>query len=204
MTSPKGVASIYYDEHGRYLRFEQDLGKISKMTDRDLKTGDGNQLENARCRGRARGLIAIWEEMGEGRNRIWMSVGQTPGHGRAATLALMSEMVAQNATRTPGPQSQLMGRGFVGVMNNITNPFPMSMGRARSRKPRPHPSGEAPRHPLNSWPQCLCHCRHPLEDIHPNPSSSKSEDSTSCPPSLESITGPKSGYEASCSASSTE
>ena len=176
------------------------------MTVKDLKTGDSNQLVNARSRGRARRLITIWEEMRERRNRIWVSVSPTQGHSRAATLPLLSKMVAQNTTRTPDPRSHPMGRGLACVMNNINNPFPMSMGRARSRNPRPHPGGEAPLCLPNSWPQCLCHCRCPLEDItqNPNPSSSESEDSTSGPPSLESITWPKSGYEASCSASSTE
>ena len=93
------------------------------MTDRDLKTGDTNQHENVRSRGRARGLIAIWEEMRERRNRIWVSVGLTPGHGRAATLALLSEMVAQNTTRTQALDLIQWGVGFTGVMNNINNPF---------------------------------------------------------------------------------
>ena len=138
--------------------------------------------------------------MRERRNRIWVSVNLTPGYGRVATLALLSEMVAQNTTRIPGPRSHPMGRRFVGVMNN--NPFPMSMSRARSRNPGLHPSGETPLHLPNPWPQCLCHCSCPLEDIPPNPnlSSSESEYSTSSPPSLESITGPESGYEASYSA----
>ena len=80
----------------------------------------------------------------------------------------------------------------------------MSMSKARTRNPRPHPSGEAPLHFLNTWPQYLCHCRCPLEDISPNPSSPESEDSTSGPPSLESNTGPESGYEVSFSASGTK
>ena len=94
---------------------------------------------------------------------LWMSVGMTPDHGRVATLALLSEMVAQNATRTPDPRSHPMGRGFMGVMKN--NPFPMSMVRTRSRNLKPHQSGEAQLHLLNSWPQCICHYKCSLEDI---------------------------------------
>ena len=64
------------------------------MTDQNLKPGDNQPIN---FRGRARGLIAIWEEMRQMRNRILLSTCPTLGHGRAATLVLLSEMVAQNA-----------------------------------------------------------------------------------------------------------
>ena len=52
-------------------------------------------------RGRARGLIAVWEEMRKEQNRLWVNTCPTAGHGRAETLALLTEMVSRN-DRTPG------------------------------------------------------------------------------------------------------
>ena len=60
------------------------------MTDQSLKPND-NHLVN--YRGRSRRLIATWEEMRRARNRLWLNTCPTLGHGRAATLVLLSEMV---------------------------------------------------------------------------------------------------------------
>ena len=72
------------------------------------------------------------------RNRIWLSTCPTLGHGRAATIVLLGEMVAQNARvaglRHPPP----MGRGFTGTCDGTNGPAP-SMGRAKARNPGPHP-----------------------------------------------------------------
>ena len=105
------------------------------MTDQNLKPGD-NQLVISRSR--ARGLIAIWEEMRQIRNRIWLSTCPTLGHNRAAILALLSEMVAQNARASGLRHPQPMGRGFTGTSDGINSQAP-SMGRARARNPGPNP-----------------------------------------------------------------
>ena len=66
--------------------------------------------------GRVRGLLAVWEEARRRRDRILIGTCLTLGHGRAATLALLSEMVVQNA-RAPSPRHpQLMGRGLAGMV----------------------------------------------------------------------------------------
>ena len=87
--------------------------------------------------GRARGLIVVWEEVKRRRDRIWLSTCPTLGHGRAGTLALLSEMVVQNA-KVPGLRHpQPMGRGLAGATDCANGPSP-SMGRSRARKPGPH------------------------------------------------------------------
>ena len=63
------------------------------MTDQNSGLGD-KQLVTAMSR--VRGLVAVWKEA-KRRDRIWLSTCLTLGHGRAATLALLIEMVAQNA-----------------------------------------------------------------------------------------------------------
>ena len=136
------------------------------MTDQNLRPGDSQHVNS---RGRARGLIAVWEEMQQMRNRIWLHACPTPGHGRVATVALLSEMVTQNTIRAPGPRSHLMGRGLAGITSNANDPSP-SRDRARNRNPGHHPHVEAPLCLPYSWPQCLCWCRCPA-DIPPSPSS---------------------------------
>ena len=126
------------------------------------------------------------------RDRIWISVSPNLGHSRIATLALLSEMVVQNATRVPGIRnSHPIGRGLADLNSNINDPFP-SMGRARARNPGPHPSVKPLLCLLYSWPQCLCRCRCPLNAPPSPPSFESTSTSTSGPPSLESITEPES------------
>ena len=182
------------------------------MTDQNLGPGD-NQLVTSM--GRVRGLVAVWKEAGRRRDRIWLNACPTLVHGRAATLALLSEMVAQNATRRPGDRNlHPMGRGLAGVTSNTSGPSP-SMGRVRAKNPGPHPCIVDP--PLqipHSWPQYLCRCRYHLpalpsppfaEPAPPRPPSHESDtDSTSGSPSLETVMGSESGYEASGLASSTD
>ena len=65
--------------------------------------------------GRARGLVAVWKEVKIRRDKIWLSTCPTPGHGRAATSALLSKMVVQNA-RVPGSRHlQPVGMGLAGA-----------------------------------------------------------------------------------------
>ena len=72
------------------------------------------------------------------RKRIWLSACLILDHGRAATLALLSKMVAQNARASALRHSQPMGRGFTGTTDSTNGPAP-SMVRARARNPGPHP-----------------------------------------------------------------
>ena len=164
---------------------------------------------------RVRGLVAAWEEARRRRDRIWLSACLTPGHGRAATLALLSKMVAKNATRRPGDRNlHPMGRGLADI-NGYSYNSVSSIGRARAQNPGPSPCVVDPLLCIpNAWPQCLCRCRQDLPALHgqpyaeptpPRPPSSESgTDLTSGPPSLETVTGPQSGYEASGLASSTD
>ena len=157
----------------------------------------------------------VWEEARRKRDRIWLSKCPSPGQGRAATLALLSEMVAQNATRRPGDRNlHPMGRGLAGITSNTNGPSP-SMDRVRARNPGPCPCvADPPLQISHSWPHCLCKCRCNLpalpsppcaEPTPPRPHSSESDmDLTSEPPSLETVMEPVSGYEASGSASSTD
>ena len=156
--------------------------------------------------GRAGGLITVWELMrGKERARlrrggIWTPMIKDLGWGRVATLALMHEMAMQNATRTLGPRQHTRRRRGRGLNYHDQNEdYPTSgMGRARVRNPSPHSLPEPLFHLPYTWSQCLCRCILPAP---PSPSSSESKtDSTSRPPSLESITDPEppeSGYEVS-------
>ena len=111
-----------------------------------------------------------------------------PGRGRAATLVLMGGMVAHNAARAPGQMNpnQIVGRGR--GLADLNNSYPTSrMGRARVRNLGPHLPEPLLCFPY-TWPQCLC--RDTL-DTPPSPPNSDS-DTTSRPPSLESITDTKS------------
>ena len=97
----------------------------------------------------------------------------SPGRGRAATLALMGEMIAQNAARAPGQRNanQIEGRGR-GLADNYPTP---GMGRVRARNPGPHSFSEPPLCPPYTQPQCLC--RDPLETLHSFPENLDSSDS---------------------------
>ena len=113
---------------------------VNKLTEQSLIPND-DQLVN--YRGRATGLIAIWKVMRGERNRLWLSTCLTMGHGRAATLVLFNEMVAQNAIAPGLRHPQPMGRGFPETSDGINDLAP-SMGRARARNPGPHPHGVDP------------------------------------------------------------
>ena len=155
-------------------------------------------------RGRARGHVGGNEK---GKNRLWMSTCLTPGCGRAATLMLLSEMVAWNAQEPRFQHSQSMGRGLTlpGTSNNPCSLVPI---RTKRKNPGLHPQEvDPPLRPPISWPKCLgrsfpAACL----PVEPTPSSR----STSCdtdssgPPSLESVTRPESRYEAFPSSSNTD
>ena len=95
--------------------------------------------------GRARGLLAIWEqtrreeEMRIRRRDIWSPVSVTPDQGRVATLVLLSEAASRNGVRAPSPipiQRRGRGRGLSALLPNHPLP-PSGMGRARSRDTGP-------------------------------------------------------------------
>ena len=183
---------------------------FNKMTDCNLGPGD-NQLVTST--GRVRGLLAVWEEARRRKDRIWLIACLTPGHGRATTLALLSEMVVQKLSEH---QILDMGRGLAGITSNTNDTSP-SLGRARSRNPRPHPHVETPLCLPYSWPQCLCKCRC---DLPPQPDPpcadppqpdplvlSQTKFNETGPPSLDTVSGPdspQSGYEASNLASTSD
>ena len=66
-----------------------------------------------KCRGRARGLVAVWEEERREKNRCWMNTCLTPGCGRAETLKLLTDMVTKNEQKPGIIHSQALGRGFI-------------------------------------------------------------------------------------------
>ena len=143
------------------------------MTDQNLGQ-TGSQLVPSR--GKVRGLMIFWAATRMRRDRIWLSVSPTLGHGRAVTLALLSEMVVQNAIRRPGNRSfHLMGRGLADINGDINYPVP-SMGRARAENPRIHSHVNPPLCLPYPWPQCLCRCRCPLSAPPSPPGSTDSTD----------------------------
>ena len=145
--------------------------------------------------GRARGLLAIWQETRREqeirlrRGGIWSPVSVTPGQGRAATLALLCEVANENTARASSPiHHQRRGRG-----RGLTTPFhdypyiPSGMERARSRNTGPHPCS-FPDSSLQiqiTRPWYLC-----LQGNIPNPSPGPNPpppEAPSGPPSLESM-----------------
>ena len=52
-----------------------------------------------RCRGRARGLVAVWEEERRARNKWWLQNCLLPRCGRAKTLGMLTNMVSRHAQR---------------------------------------------------------------------------------------------------------
>ena len=134
-----------------------------------------------------------------------------------ATLALLKEMVVQNAVGTPSPRKQTgRGRGLT-YYDPDGDHQASGMGRARVRNLSPHPPPEPLLCLPYTWPQYLCRCRQDLpappsppcgQPAPPRPPSSESDmDLTSGPPLLETVTGPdlhESGYEASNSASNSD
>ena len=54
--------------------------------------------------GGAGGLIEVWKEAQRG--KIQAPMLRVPGQGRAATLALLKQMAAQNKVGTLGPRQQ--------------------------------------------------------------------------------------------------
>ena len=154
-----------------------------------------------RPQGRARGLMTVWEWVQEEqwerlrRGGIWTLMVKVPGWGRVATLALLHEMAVQNVV---GGR-----RGRRLTCDQFEDQPSSGKGRARNRNSGPCPSPEPLLCLLYTWPQCLCRHRQNLPALL-SPPSSESEDSTSGPPSLESITGSELGYEVSGSASTTD
>ena len=147
--------------------------------------------------GRARGLMNILEEDRQRQNRLWVNTCPTPGWGRTGTLALLTEMVTKNKQKPGCGQPPALGRG-------LTVPCSLDSVRTWSRTPGPCLQGVDP--PLWQpvfWPKCLGRGFPPTSPpAEPVPSSNSDSDS-SAPPSLESLTGPESGYEA-FSSSNTE
>ena len=82
--------------------FREDITRLNKMTDQNLGQ-EGNQLLPSR--GRMRGLLAVWVKTRMRRGKIWISASTTSGCSMVATLAFLSKMVAQNATKVPGTKT---------------------------------------------------------------------------------------------------
>ena len=77
---------------------------------------------------------------------IWTSGTGTLGQGRATTLALLCEMVEQNTTRAPGPNTYLRrarGRGLGPLLHGHSY-MPSGMARARGKNPGPCPFPDPP------------------------------------------------------------
>ena len=163
------------------------------------------------CRGRARGLVAMWEEERRARNKWWFQNYLLPRHGMAETLEMLTNMVTGHA-QMPGRNSK------VGAPVLERSPCDLESVRTKWRHTSSHPQvGESTSRPPISLPQCLgrgCGIPPLIEPPLPMPtdsssaptvppllpvSSSDSATGSLGPPSLESITRPESGYEVSIS-----
>ena len=159
-----------------------------------------------RCRDRARGLIAVWEE--ERRGKMQINNYLPPGHSRAETLQILMDM----ATRIrPGDR---LTKALTQALEE--GPCNMESTRTQWRQAGPNSQGgEPPQGQPVLWPQCLGRgfCVPPSVEPYlpmciassyyspiPVPSSD-SDTGSSRPPFLESITRPESSYEASISSS---
>ena len=98
-------------------------------------TQQDRQLANYRSR--ARGPLAVWEEMRKEQNRLWTSTCLTPGGSRAKTLALLTKMVNRN-DQTPGRgQPQPIGRTLT-VPRTNNSPCSLDPIRKQSRNSGSH------------------------------------------------------------------
>ena len=68
----------------------------------------------ARCRGRARGLVAVWEE--ERRNQLWINNSLPSRCIRAETLRIMIEMATRNDQRPRDRPLQPLALTLEGVL----------------------------------------------------------------------------------------
>ena len=165
-----------------------------------------------RCRGRARGLVAVWEEERRARNKWLLQNHLLPRCSRAETLEILKNMVTGYAQRPGGGNSKVGAPCLEGC------PCDLESIRTKWKHTSPHPQGgESTLRPPISWPQCLGrgHSIPPSIELSPpmptdsssppmvptlSPVSSSDLDTgSSGPPSLETITRPESSYEASIS-----
>ena len=127
---------------------------------------------------------------------------RVPNPGRAATLALLEEMVTLKSTRVPGQRHSnvVVQRRRSSASLVDLNRYPISgMGRAKVQYPGPWLLPKPPLCLPYTWPQCLLQNRDTLDQPPHSPQSDGSS-SDSGPPSLELITDlktPESDYEAS-------
>ena len=105
-----------------------------------------NTNKSTRCRGRARGLIAVWEE--ERREKLWINNYLPPGHGRAKMPQILTYMTTR---MRPGNRPS---KACVEALEQ--NPCTMEFTRTQWRQAGPCSQGGKPpqRQPV-SWPKCL-------------------------------------------------
>ena len=89
-----------------------------------------------RCRGRARGLVAMWEEERRARNKWWLQNHLLPGCGRAVTLEILTNMITGHAQRPGG------GNAKVGAPVLEGSPCDLESVMTKWRHTSPHSQGE--------------------------------------------------------------
>ena len=161
-----------------------------------LKFGDhlvnfqmANALETLqKMQGRGRGLLLVWRRELERKPHLNRYL---PGQSRGATLEIMAQM-----DRHQGHRQE--------TVNMTSDICDQDNGDTKSTRTQYHqmsPHAEAiPQWLPNTWPECLgrsapMHCSFQL----PSPTPSSTSSDLSGPPSLESLAGLESGYEASIS-----
>ena len=115
-----------------YLKFELD-----KATDENKPT---------KCRGRARGIIAVWEE--RRREKLWINSYLPPRCGRAQMLQILTDMATWMRPGNRSPKA--CGEDLE------ENPCTMKSTKTQWRQAGPCPQeGEPPQRWPVLWPKCL-------------------------------------------------
>ena len=114
------------------------------------------------CRGRARGLVAVWEEERRARNKWWLQNCLLPRCSRAETFEILTNMVTRHGQRPGG------GTSKVGAPVLEGSPCDLESVRTKWRHTSPHPQGgeSTLRQPI-SWPWCLGRGHHIPPSIAP-------------------------------------
>ena len=196
MTSRESAASVIVWKTDHLKKTKDALAYLKLDLDMAM-----DENKPTKCRGRARGIIAVWEE--GRREKLQINNYLLPGCGRAEILQILTDIATG---MRPGNRSS---KACAEALEE--SPCTIKSTRTHWIQAGPHPQeGESPQRQPVSWPKCLGRgfCIEPslpmpiapplLPVPSPDPSSNSDKGSYGLP-SLESITGPDSSYESSTS-----